>query len=170
MQLKSLSLFAGAIALTLTATVTPLAVQAQTPSSAPFRIAQAQRKGPWQSLGLTEAQKTRIQAIHRNTRAQIEAVFTPEQKAKIEAARQQRQARRSQRQQGDFPPPPEAGERLGKKFAQLNMTDAQKARIRAIREDAKQQVQAVLTPEQQTKLEEFKANRRQRWQQRQNNR
>lgn len=158
MQLKPLSLLVGALALTLTAT--PFAVQAQTNSSSVLLIAQAGKKGPWESLGLSNEQKARIQEIGRNSRAQIEAVFTPEQKAKMEAARQARQA---QRQQGQRP---QAGQRGGKKnFAELNLTEDQKTRIRSIRQTSQQQMEAVLTPEQRTKLQELKANARQRWQQ-----
>jgi Spy/CpxP family protein refolding chaperone len=96
-----------------------------------------------------------------NSRTQIEAVFTPEQKAKLEAARQARQA---QRQQGQRP---QAGRRGN--VADLNLTQDQKNRIKSIRQSSKQQIEAVLTPEQRAKLQELKANRRQRWQQRQNN-
>jgi periplasmic protein CpxP/Spy len=160
MQLKSLSLLAGAIALTLTATVAPFAVQAQTAFSSPFQVAQAAKKGPWESLGLSEDQKARIKQIQSNARAQMENVFTPEQKAKLEAARQ---ARRAQRQPGERP---EAGQRRGKKMADLNLTDDQKARMRTIRENTKQQIEAVLTTEQRAKLQEMKATRGQRWQQR----
>jgi Spy/CpxP family protein refolding chaperone len=167
MQLKSLSLLAGAIALTLTTTATPFAVQAQTFSTSRFQVAQAAKKGPWAALELSADQKARIQEIQRNTRTQMEAVFTPEQKAKLEAARQERQARRAQRQPGDRP---QAGKRPGMKLADLNLSDAQKARMRSIREESQKQMQAVLTPEQQAKLQELKANRRQRWQQRNNNR
>jgi Spy/CpxP family protein refolding chaperone len=164
MQLKSLSLLAGAIALTLTATVAPFAVQAQTAFSSPFQVAQAAKKGPWESLGLTEDQKARIKAIQSNARTQMEDVFTPEQKAKLEAARQER---RAQRQPGERP---EAGQRRGKKMADLNLTDDQKARMRTIRENTKQQIEAVLTTEQRAKLQEMKASRRGRWQERNNNR
>jgi Spy/CpxP family protein refolding chaperone len=163
MQLKSLSLLAGAIALTLTATVAPFAVQAQTAFSSQFQVAQAAKKGPWESLGLSEDQKARIKQIQSNARAQMENVFTPEQKAKLEAARQERQARRAQRQPGERP---EAGQRRGKKMADLNLTDDQKARMRTIRENTKQQIEAVLTTEQRAKLQEMKASRRARWQQR----
>lgn len=159
MQLKPLSLLVGALALTLTAS--PFAVHAQTNSSTPL-IAQAQKKGPWESLGLSNEQKSRIQQIMSNSRSQVEAVFTPEQKAKLEAARQSRQA---QRQQGQRP----QGSESRKILAELNLTEAQKTRIRSIRESSRQQIQAVLTPEQRTKLQEIEANARQRWQQRRNN-
>jgi Spy/CpxP family protein refolding chaperone len=170
MQLKSLSLLASAIAITLSATVAPFAVQAQPAFSSPFQVAQAQKKAPWDSLGLSEDQKARIKVIQNNARAQMEQVFTPEQKAKLEAARQERQARRGQRQPGERPEPGEYRQRRGKKMADLNLTDDQKARMRAIRENTKQQIEAVLTPEQRAKLQEMKANRRERWQQRNNNR
>ncbi|WP_427160689.1 Spy/CpxP family protein refolding chaperone [Aliinostoc sp. HNIBRCY26] len=163
MQLKSLSLLAGAIALTLTTTATPFVVQAQNTPTSAFQIAQADKKGPWEALGLTQEQQTRIRQIRENARTQMEAVFTPEQKAKLEAARQERQARRAQGQAGERP---EAGARRGKKMAELNLTDDQKARLRAIREESKKQIEAVLTPEQRTKLQELKASRRERWQQR----
>lgn len=154
MKLKALSLLAGAIALTLTAT--PLAVKAQTQSSSPLVVAQAKEKGPWQSLGLTDAQKNQIQQIRRNTRTQIEGVLTQEQKDKLRAAYEARQA---QRQAGQRP-------RMGKNFAELNLTEAQKTRIRQISESSKRQIEAVLTPEQQEKIRQFRENARQRRQQR----
>ncbi|BCL34893.1 Spy/CpxP family protein refolding chaperone [Nostoc sp. MS1] len=160
MQLKPLSLLAGAIALTLT--TTPFVVHAQANSSAAPVIAQGARKGPWESLGLTDDQKAKIKQIMDNSRTQIESVFTPEQKAKLEAARQARQA---QRQQGQRP---QAGKR-GNVLADLNLTQDQKNRIKSIRQSSKQQIEAVLTTEQRAKLQELKASRRQRWQQRQNN-
>lgn len=159
MQLKSLSLLAGVFALTLTAT--PFAVQAQSTSASPFLVAQAAKRGPWESLGLSNEQKTRIQQIMSNSRAQMEAVFTPEQKARMQAARQARQAQRPQAGQ--------RGQRGGKNFAELNLTEEQKTRMRTIRQTSQQQIEAVLTPEQRTKLQEMKANRRQRWQERRNN-
>ncbi|BAZ52186.1 hypothetical protein NIES4103_48450 [Nostoc sp. NIES-4103] len=164
MKLKVLSLIAGAIALTLTAT--SFVVQAQTASSSPLLVAQTAKKqrGPWQNLDLTDAQKAQIQQIKRNTRAQIEAVFTPEQKEKLKAAFE---ARRAQREAGQRPTGPRQGN--WKNFAQLNLTQAQKDQIRQIKESSRQQIQAVLTPEQQAKLKQFQENARQRRQQRQQN-
>ncbi|MBD2504391.1 Spy/CpxP family protein refolding chaperone [Anabaena azotica] len=160
MQLKPLSLLVGALALTVSAT--PFAVHAQTNSASAQVVAQAGKKGPWESLGLSNEQKTRIQQIMSNSRTQVEAVFTPEQKAKLQAARQARQAQRQQNQL------PQADE--GRKImADLNLTDSQKTRIRSIRESTKQQIEAILTPQQRTKLQELEANARQRWQQRRNN-
>ncbi|MCC5659393.1 P pilus assembly/Cpx signaling pathway, periplasmic inhibitor/zinc-resistance associated protein [Nostoc sp. XA010] len=154
MKLKAFSLLAGAIALTLTAT--SFAVNAQTASPSPVLLAQTPQKerGPWKELGLTDAQKTQIQAIKRDSRTKMEAVFTPEQKAKLEAAKQARQAQR-QAGQGQRQP----GQRRGKGgYADLNLTEAQKTQIRQIRESEKQQIQAVLTPEQRQKIEQFRQN------------
>ncbi|MEA5507818.1 P pilus assembly/Cpx signaling pathway, periplasmic inhibitor/zinc-resistance associated protein [Halotia wernerae UHCC 0503] len=162
MKLKSLSLIAGAIALTLTAI--PFTVKAQTTSSSPVIVAQTPRKerGFWQSLGLTDAQKAQMQSIRRDTRAKIEAILTPEQKAKLAAAKETRQAQR-QAGQGQRPG-------KGKGWAELNLTEAQKTQMRQIRESSKQQMQALLTPEQQAKLKQFQENMRQRRQQRQQSR
>ncbi|MCC5605350.1 P pilus assembly/Cpx signaling pathway, periplasmic inhibitor/zinc-resistance associated protein [Nostoc sp. CHAB 5834] len=154
MKLKALSLLTGAIALTLTAT--SFAVNAQTASPSPVLLAQTPQKerGPWKELGLTDAQKTQIQAIKRDSRTKMEAVFTPEQKAQLEAAKQARQAQR-QAGQGQS----QSGQRRGKGgYADLNLSEAQKTQIRQIRESEKQQIQAVLTPEQRQKIEQFRQN------------
>jgi Spy/CpxP family protein refolding chaperone len=154
MKLKALSLVAGAIAFTLTAT--SFAVNAQTASPSPVLLAQTPQKGRgmWKDLGLTDAQKNQIQAIRRDSRTKMEAVFTPEQKAKLEAAKQARQAQR-RAGQGQRQP----GQRSRKdSFADLNLTEAQKTQIQQIRESEKQQIQAVFTPEQRQKLEQYRQN------------
>ncbi|WGV26237.1 Spy/CpxP family protein refolding chaperone [Halotia branconii] len=160
MKLKSLSLIAGAIALTLTAI--PFTVKAQTSSSSPLIVAQTPKKqrGAWQGLELTDAQKAQMQSIRRDTRAKIEAILTPEQKAKLAAAKQARQA---QRQAGQGQRQANRGQRKG--WVELNLTEAQKTQMRQIRESSKQQMQAILTPEQQAKLKQFQENMRQRRQQ-----
>ncbi|QFS49073.1 cpxP, periplasmic protein CpxP/Spy [Nostoc sphaeroides CCNUC1] len=162
MKLKALSLVAGAFtkcalcALALTLSATSFAVNAQTASPSPVLLAQTPQKerGPWKELGLTDAQKTQIQAIKRDSRTKMEAVFTPEQKAKLEAAKQARQA---QRQAGQAQRQP--GQRQGKRgYADLNLSEAQKTQLRQIRESEKQQIQVVLTPEQRQKIEQFRQN------------
>jgi periplasmic protein CpxP/Spy len=162
MKLKSLSLIASAVALTLT--TTSFAVKAQTSSASPLLLAQAQEQGPrqgkkafWSELGLTEAQQTRLKEIRRNTRTQIEGVLTQEQKNQLQAAVEARGGQAGQ-----------PGQRLGrggKGFANLNLTEDQKSRIQAIKESSKQQMDAVLTPEQRTKLQQFRQNMQQRRQQ-----
>ncbi|MEH1871050.1 Spy/CpxP family protein refolding chaperone [Nostoc sp.] len=163
MKLKALSLVAGAFALTLSAT--SFAVNAQTASPSPVLLAQTPQKerGPWKELGLTDAQQTQIQAIHRDSRTKMEAVLTPEQKTKLEAAKQAHraewQARKAQGQTGQNQRQP--GQHHGRPkgdFADLNLSEIQKNEIKQIRESEKQQIQAVLTPEQRQKLEQFRQN------------
>ncbi|MEH2435327.1 MAG: P pilus assembly/Cpx signaling pathway, periplasmic inhibitor/zinc-resistance associated protein [Nostoc sp.] len=161
MKLKALSLVAGAIALTLSAT--SFAVNAQTASPSPVLLAQTPQKerGPWKELGLTDAQKTQIQSIRRDSHTKMEAVFTPEQKAKLDAAKQARraewQARKAQGQTGQGQRQP--GQHRGKGgYADLNLSEIQKTQLRQIHESEKQQIQAVLTPEQRQKLEQLRQN------------
>ncbi|MBW4565138.1 MAG: P pilus assembly/Cpx signaling pathway, periplasmic inhibitor/zinc-resistance associated protein [Mojavia pulchra JT2-VF2] len=181
MNLKKISLVAGAIALTLSAT--PFAVKAQTGFSSNRLVAQAQntqtpnvkapKKGLWRQLGLTDAQQSQIEAIRRETRTQMEAVLTQEQKNQLQEQLQARQAQRDQRQAGQQPGQRpngrQAGERPNRGFARLNLTEAQKAQMKQIMESSQQRIQAVLTPEQRTKLQELRENARSRRQQRNSN-
>ncbi len=147
MDLKRLFLLPGALALALSY-APMLPVVAQTPS-APTGQYQKHRI----NLNLTDDQKAQLKQIHESTRSQIDAVLTSEQKAQLASAK-------GQRQQGQKP---------RKVWASLNLTAEQKAKIRAIREDAKQKSDAVLTSEQRQQLQQ----QRQQWQQnrrsRQNN-
>lgn len=169
MKLKTLSLVAGAIALTLSAT--PFAVKAQPGFSANKLVAQAQntqtpkarKNAIWEQLGLTDSQKSQIEAIRRDTRTQMEAVLTQEQKNQIQAQLQARQAQRGQRQAGQQP-----SQRPKKGFGALNLTDAQKTQMKQIMQSSQQKIQEVLTPEQRTKLQELRETARSRWQQRRN--
>ena len=80
-----------------------------------------------------------MKEIGRNTRAQMEAVLTPEQKTKLQAAMAQRQAEyQAQRQQGQGQRQ-ERREKRGNIFASLNLTQAQKDQMKQIRESSKQQ-------------------------------
>ena len=173
MKLKTLSLIAGTLALTLIAT--PFAVQAQTGSPSPQPGKEWQKEGQFKKLNLTPEQKAKIKEIGRNTRAQIEAVLTPEQKTKLQAAmaerKAQRQQRQAQRQQGEGQGQEgqeqhrEGRGKRGDIFASLNLTQAQKDQIKQIRESSKQQMQAVLTPEQQAQMKQMRENMRSRRQQ-----
>lgn len=134
MQLKLMPILASAIALTVT--TTPLAVKAEpalsqlpTQTQEPVRV---------QRLQLTPEQKAKIAEIRRNTRSQIEALLTPQQKEQLKAAMQQSRQERRQA------------------FAALNLTPEQKTQMRQIRQSAKSQYEAVLTPEQ---LQQMQQNR-----------
>ncbi|WP_413171490.1 Spy/CpxP family protein refolding chaperone [Anabaena azotica] len=149
MKSKTLSFIAAAFALTLTAT--PFVAQAQqtSPSGQPGQG--YAEKGPWKKLGLTDVQKTEIQKIRRNTRAEMDKVLTDEQKEQLKAAMQERQNQSSQ------------GEGRGKwkkdVFTSLNLTDTQKNQIQTIRESSRKQMEAVLTPAQREQLKQMWENR-----------
>ncbi len=91
-------------------------------------------------LNLTDAQKAELKKIHEKAKADRQNVFTPEQRAKMEQARQ-------------------SGERKGVKKS-LNLTDAQKQQMRAIGASTKTQVQNVLTAEQKLQLEKIRQERK----------
>jgi Spy/CpxP family protein refolding chaperone len=69
------------------------------------------------------------------TKAQIEAVLTPEQRVQWQTAKQN-------------------GQKMRQVFASLNLTDAQKTRIEEIKNQSKEQMKAILTPEQRQQLEQ----------------
>jgi len=98
-------------------------------------------------LDLTDEQVKKMREIRDNggTRQEIQAVLTPEQRVKHAALRKQhqgdRKARKSEMQQ------------------QMGLTDAQKKQIAEIRRKGgtRKDVRAVLTPEQQAKLDARRA-------------
>ncbi|KAF3883910.1 MULTISPECIES: Spy/CpxP family protein refolding chaperone [Nostocales] len=153
MKIKHLSLIAGAIALTLTAT--SWAVNAETLSSSPFVVAQEQPrdmkgKGPWAKLGLTDAQKTQLQEIRRNTREEIDKILTEEQRARLKNAMENRDGKRG-------------GWRSV--MNSLNLSDEQKTQIREVKRAQRTKMEAILTDEQKAQLDEYKKQRRDRIQQ-----
>jgi Spy/CpxP family protein refolding chaperone len=160
MNRKTLSFLAAAFALTLT--TTPFVAQAQPTSPKRQPRKEFAQKSPWQKLGLTDEQKAKMQEIRRNARAEMEKVLTAEQKEQLKAAMQER---RNQRSQGEGRM---EGRGKGKKnnpFAALNLTEAQKTRMREIKESSKKQMEAVLTPAQREQLKQMQENwksRRQR--------
>lgn len=126
MKRKLMPLFVGAIALTLAAT--PLALQAQSNRS-------IQDSPQFAGVELTQEQQDELTQIREETRAQIEAILTPEQLELFRAAKESGQVRREA-------------------FAAMNLSDEQRAEIREIRESAKAQSQEILSPEQQEQIRE----------------
>ncbi|MEN9234290.1 MAG: hypothetical protein Q6J74_09380, partial [Gloeomargarita sp. DG02_1_bins_92] len=113
------------------------------PAQAEVELAQKNnRRSFWSELNLTPEQQQRIQQIRQNARAQMQQVLTPEQRQQLSQLQGQ---------------PPEQ-RRLSLK--NLNLTDAQKAQMRQIRANTRQQIEAILTSEQRQQLEA----RRQAWQ------
>ena len=92
-------------------------------------------------LGLTDKQVKQMRAIRDagGTRAAMQAVLTPEQEAKAAELRKERK-----------------GERASRMKEHLGLSDEQAAQIRAIRKEggSREEIRAVLTPEQQAKLDE----------------
>lgn len=105
---------------------------------------QTARKGPLADLNLTPEQQQRIQQIRQNARTQMQQILTPEQRQQLSQLQGQ----------------PPAQKRAS--LRNLNLTDAQKERMKQIRTSTRQQIEALLTPEQRQQLEA----RRQQWQQR----
>lgn len=145
MKRQWMPMVAGAIAVALSAT--PMLVKAQdnTIPPVPGNFQEFQQKMA-ERLNLTQEQQNQLKQIRENTRSQIEAVLTQEQLQKLQAAKQ-------------------AGGRRGNRrdvWASLNLTQEQKNKIKEIRQSTKQQMQAVLTPEQQAKLQQMRQNRRAR--------
>ncbi len=97
------------------------------------QIAAGERGHHMDDLNLTPAQKTKVEALHAATKAQMDAVFTP-------AQRQQRDQMKAQRQTR---PEGEKG---------MNLTADQKAKIKTIRDANQAQFKAILTPAQQAQM------------------
>jgi Spy/CpxP family protein refolding chaperone len=104
------------------------------------RVEKNKRGDGWKKLNLTDAQKAQLKTIRENAKTQRQAVFTPDQLAKLEQARK-------------------SGDRKGV-WKTLNLTDAQKQQLKAIEQTTKDQMKAVLTPEQQQQLAQMKQDRK----------
>lgn len=150
MKLRFIPMLAGAIALTLAAAPFVANAQAITPPSQRLLLAQGKEdgKGKWEQLNLTQQQQDQLAQIRQQTRAQIEALLTPEQRQQYQALRENNQGRRGG-------------------LRSLNLTEEQRTQVRQIMESSKSQSQAVLTPEQQAQLEQMRQQWRQQRQQRQ---
>ncbi len=144
MKLKLMPMLVGAIALTLAAT--PLAVKAQANTSGQMLISEGQKQGRWAALNLTQEQRDQMAQIRQQTRSQIEALLTPEQRDKFKAAMESKQGRRAA-------------------IAAMNLSDAQKTQMRAIKESAKSKIDAILTQEQRQQLQQMRQTRQQQRQQ-----
>jgi len=103
-------------------------------------------------LNLTDEQKTQMRQIREATRTQIESVLNQEQKDKLRAAKEQRGQQQGQQQAQQRGQGREV-------WASLNLTADQQAQIKRIREESRQKIQAVLTPEQQQQMQQMRQNR-----------
>ncbi|BAZ33120.1 hypothetical protein NIES4074_56300 [Cylindrospermum sp. NIES-4074] len=137
MKLKTLSLAAGVLALTLTTTT--FAAQAQTRRPSVQQIAQNSGQELLQKLALTNAQKTKIQTINRKAGGQIIKVLTPAQQTKLKNAIQ-------------------SGQSQSQAFASLNLTNQQKSQIQQIVLSSRKEIQGILTPKQLQQIKQFEEN------------
>lgn len=151
MKIKLMPLLAGLI--TLSAVATPLIAKAQVNTSEqPPTQTMHQHHGQGDTLNLSDAQKQQMREIGKETQDQIQAVLTSDQQAQLKAAMQNHQNHQAgQTHQGD----------RQNIWTSLNLTDAQKAKIKTIREAQKSRMQAVFTPAQQQQLQQM----HQQWQQ-----
>jgi Spy/CpxP family protein refolding chaperone len=152
MKIKHVLLIPGVLLLSLSCLpVLPSFAQTE---SAP--AVQPQRKG--NRLNLTEQQKAEMQRIRQETQAEIENVLNEQQKAQF------RQMKSEMGQQSENRPGKRANFKQG--MASLNLTQDQKNQIRAIRQKAQQRIQAILTEEQRTLMQQRRAQKQGRRQQR----
>lgn len=143
-MLKFLSLLAGFSV--LTTTIAPLAVNAE--PTTPMRqqmSGQVEGKPGKAALNLTESQKAQMRQVRQETRAQMEAVLTPEQRQQLQTARNSRDR---------WAP-----------LADLNLSEQQKDQIREIRQSAKSRMEAILTPQQREQMQQLRQSRREQRQQ-----
>jgi periplasmic protein CpxP/Spy len=104
-------------------------------NAVPRKIASGEMGNRTNYLNLTPAQRGRMKQLRAATRSQVEAVLTPAQRQQLSQLQTQRQARR------------QAGG-----MGMMNLSTDQKAKIKAIRESNRSQLQAILTPAQQAQL------------------
>jgi Spy/CpxP family protein refolding chaperone len=128
-----------------------------------------------QNLELTESQQTQLKQIHARTKAKMEAVFTPEQRQEIATAQAERQQNRQAYKENGGQQPNGAKRTAGRRggMKNVNLTEAQKAELKRIHQEAKVEEEAVLTNTQKAKIAEARQqrqlNRQQRSQQWQKN-
>jgi periplasmic protein CpxP/Spy len=96
-------------------------------------------------LNLTPEQKAKVEEIKKNTRSQIQAILTPEQKQKFKAEIA-----------ADVDPS------TAMRGMYSGLTTEQKDQIKSIRKASREQFKAVLTPEQVKQIEEYRAGKKNR--------
>jgi periplasmic protein CpxP/Spy len=162
MKLKLVAMFSLVIGLALVAV--PLSVKALPIPSGPVFHAQnfAQSGPPGQppNINLSDAQKQRLDEIDKQTKEKFDAILTSEQRQKLEEKVAQMKNRRGGMHGGfggpGIPmPPPEGG---NGPFADLNLSNDQKAKIEDIMQSSHEEVKSVFTDEQRQQLDKFHQN------------
>lgn len=140
-SIKFLPLLAGAFSLSLSlAPIPAVLAQSNIPPAPPAAGGERNPKQRQNWLNLTPEQQEQMQRIKESSRLEMENILTPEQKARLEAARANRENPR-------------------RVFESLNLTEDQKAQMQQIREASKQQMDAILTPEQRQQMEQRRQQR-----------
>ncbi|MEM7796141.1 MAG: hypothetical protein AAF579_17010 [Cyanobacteria bacterium P01_C01_bin.118] len=102
-----------------------------------------ERRQAMRSLDLSDEQRTQLQEIREQSRTAVSEVLTDEQQSQLQAMRAERGERRKNRQKN----------RREEVAEELNITPEQQTELDAIKENARTQVEAVLTEEQLAALE-----------------
>lgn len=152
---STIALVAGAIALSASIT-SMMPALAQANNSAPS--SQRDQRRPANFLNLTAEQQSRMEQIRQNERSQIDAILTADQQAQLQRERANRKPPSGDNRGTSPTGTPPTGERQGRPsspFVNLNLTAEQRSRIEAIRNSTKEQMDAILTPEQRQQLQQF---------------
>lgn len=136
-SIKLLPLLAGAFSLSVSFGNIPAGLAQSNMPPAPPAAGERAQKQQHNRLNLTPEQKEQMQRIKESSRQQMDGILTSEQKARLEAARANRENPR-------------------RVFESLNLTEDQKAQIEQIRQASKQQMEAILTPEQRQQMEQHR--------------
>ncbi len=141
MNIKTLLLVPGAIALSLSCfSVPPSVAQVGDP------VAPLQQQRGMNRLNLTAEQQRQMQELRTWTQTEMGKVIGPENMAKLQAARQN-------------------GGKMRGQLKEMNLTEAQKQALRGIREESKRRMQAILTEEQRNLLQQKRQSRQEQRQQ-----
>ena len=132
-KLKLMPFLAGAIALTVASF--PSAVKAEPSQLAQAAPNQSQAKPQLAGVEITPQQQEQLAKLSRDTRAQIEAVLSPQQQEQFKTAMQSRQAPQNT-------------------FANMNLSTEQQNQLQGIMQTAQTRAEAILTPEQRQKIQQ----------------
>lgn len=124
---------AGAIALVVAAA--PQAVRAQTTQPNQTAPSQAQEKPQIAGVEITPQQQQQLAKLSSDTRTQIEAILSPQQREQFKVAMQSRQA-------------PQAT------FANMKLSAEQQTQLQGIMQSAQARAESILTPEQRQKIQQ----------------
>ncbi|MEO1590405.1 MAG: hypothetical protein AAFU71_03820 [Cyanobacteria bacterium J06632_22] len=105
------------------------------------RAAQAVPSQAVEALNLTEQQQAELDSLRAETRSQIEAILTDEQRAAVQSSL-------------------DAGEPMRQALRSLDLTEQQRSDIRTVAEGSREAGRDILTPEQQAQLEARRGERR----------